>query len=289
MKQTIPQAHLAFIGGSGTFSLNFPEDLHFPGVVILEKDLVFDTPFGSSPPFLLFQLDGLNILTVKMHGRQRGISWGQSSQQVFWVLQKAGIAKVISEGGVGSVNHLLDLRDIVIPTDYIDNSVRRHVHLTEDYLCIMRQPICPSLRQVLLEHALANPLNRVFGRGTYVVTDGRHFESPAEIAIYRQWGADIVGQSLAPEVYLAREIGACYASINLVVNYGEGIVKPWEHKELRNIFFDDAFHFGQIILNALKEVDLSQECGCQSLRKPTLLRAENIGKGGNSSDAGPKD
>ncbi|MBZ4686413.1 MAG: hypothetical protein PWQ96_2153 [Clostridia bacterium] len=277
MLQRIPEATLAFIGGSGTFSLNFPEDLNFSDVIVLQKNLVFDTPFGNSPPFKLFEIAGNKILTMKMHGRQRGVSWAKSSQQVFWVLKQAGVKQIISEGGVGSVNHLLDLRDIVIPTDYIDHSVRRNVHLTEDYLCIMRQPICPYLHRVLLEQAQANPLNRVFSRGTYVVTDGRHFESPAETNLYYQWGADIVGQSLAPEVYLAREIGACYASINLVVNYGEGIVKPWEHKELKEIFFNDALKFGQIILNALREVDLSRDCSCRELRKPTLLREENIG------------
>ena len=43
-------------------------------------------------------------------------------------------------------------------------------------------------------------------------TDGRHFESPAEIAMLNGH-ADIVGQSICPEVYLAREIGACYAGL----------------------------------------------------------------------------
>ena len=42
--------------------------------------------------------------------------------------------------------------------------------------------------------------------------------------------ADIVGQSIAPEVYLAREIGACYAGLYFTVNYGEGIRKAWSHQ-----------------------------------------------------------
>ncbi len=110
------------------------------------------------------------------------------------------------------------------------------------------------------------------------MTDGRHFESAAEVNLFRQWGADVVGQTLCPEVYLAREMGACYAGIYLVVNYGEGVVKPWEHRELEEIFFAAAPAFGRIVLKALGRVTLDDDCGCADLRKPTLLRPENTGK-----------
>ena len=42
-----------------------------------------------------------------------------------------------------------------------------------------------------------------------------------------------------PEIYLAREIGACYANLSFVVNYGEGI-KVWSHNVMKDIFYDDA-------------------------------------------------
>lgn len=275
------KADIGFIGGSGTFSIHFPEDLSVEGYKVLQKDLRFETPYGPSPSFKLFALekDGRRILTVKMHGRMRGVSWGEASRRVFWVFREAGVKKVIAEGGVGSINHLLDLRDVVVPTDYIDFSLRRDVALTEDFLCIMRQAICPSLHRTLVEAAQHAPLNRVFDRGVYLVTEGCHFESPVETSVFRQWGADIVGQTLCPEVYLAREIGACYAGIYLVVNYGEGVVRPWEHRLLRDIFFQDAVAFGRIIWQALTNLVLEQNCGCPELRKPTLLREENIGRG----------
>ena len=83
--------------------------------------------------------------------------------------------------------------------------------------------------------------------------------------------ADIVGQSLAPEVYLAREIGACYANLSFVVNYGEGL-KLWSHEVMKDIFFDDAELIGKILLDALKNLDAEQSCQCRSLRKETLLK-----------------
>ena len=104
------------------------------------------------------------------------------------------------------------------------------------------------------------------------MTDGRHFESPAEISMM-QGHADIVGQSIAPEVYLAREIGACYAGLYFVVNYGEGVQKEWSHDTMKDIFYNDAPMIGEIILDTIRSVDAHErECECLGLRKETLLK-----------------
>jgi 5'-methylthioadenosine phosphorylase len=205
---------------------------------------------------------------------------------VFWVFQQAGVKKIFVEGGVGSINHLLELRDLVIPNDYIDNSMRKDVGLGGPYLLVMREAICPTQAAALTRSAremvrgtFENDRPRyVFDRGIYVNTDGRHFESPAEVQMFRTWHGDIVGQSICPEVYLAREIGACYAGIYMVVNYAEGIIKDWEHKDLSDIFYNESHTIGNILLNALASVDSNQEkCNCLSLRKATLLKeTDNI-------------
>jgi 5'-methylthioadenosine phosphorylase len=148
--------------------------------------------------------------------------------------------------------------------------MRKDVSLEGNHLLIMRQAICPHMRTYLLQAASARPLGRIFKRGVYVTTDGRHFESPAEIAMFTGHG-DIVGQSLCPEVYLAREIGACFAGLYTVVNYGEGVVTEWQHSELSRIFHEDAEKIAHIILDAIKVMDDEQTCGCADLRKPTLL------------------
>lgn len=276
MAQAIPRVPFAIIGGSSTFSIRFPEDLGRADVEVLADNLVFDTPYGESPPFKHVCYRDKEFLTCKMHGwRPPHVTRAAASQQVFWVFQQAGVKKIFAEGGVGSINHLLELRDLVIPHDYIDQSMRKDVGLGGPYLLIMRQPICPTQADALYEAAKARvaPLGRhVFKRGVYVNTDGRHFESPAEIQAFRMWGADIVGQSLCPEVYLAREIGACYAGLYMVVNYAEGIIKDWEHRDLADIFYNEAHTIGHILLDALDRIDARQSgCACPELRKPTLL------------------
>jgi 5'-methylthioadenosine phosphorylase len=206
-----------------------------------------------------------------MHGWRSGVSRSDASRQIFWLFREAGVKKILAEGGVGSVNHLLDLQDMVIASDYIDQSMRKDVGLEGHYLLIMRQALCPHLRDELIHAAEKRPLGRVFRRGVYAVTDGRHFESPAEVAMLKGH-ADIVGQSICPEVYLAREIGACFAGLYTVVNYGEGVVKDWEHDELSHIFYEDADKIGQILLDTISHMDDKQVCQCADLRKPTLLK-----------------
>ena len=268
----IPAASYAVVGGSGTLSSNFPANVTDKDVEILADNLRFITPYGESPAMRLFRVGGKRVLTVKMHGWRSGVTRADASRQVFWVFREAGVKRIISEGGVGTVNKLLDLRDFIIPDDYLDLSVRKDVMLDGRYLLVMRDALCPEMRQALIAATKKRFDGRVFIRGTYAVTDGRHFESPAEVAMMNGH-ADIVGQSICPEVYLAREIGACYAGLYFTVNYGEGIKEKWSHQDMADIFYDDAPMIGEIILETIRNVDADdRKCECLSLRKETLLK-----------------
>jgi 5'-methylthioadenosine phosphorylase len=135
-KKKIPKTNLAFIGGSSTLSINFPEDLKIPGVKVLDIK-VFPTPFGDSPEVKVFKIDGDIVLAVRMHGWRAGVSRADASKQVFWVLEQAGVDTILAEGGVGAIREDLDLRQFTIPDDYIDLSLRKDVHLSDKYLLIM--------------------------------------------------------------------------------------------------------------------------------------------------------
>lgn len=270
-EKIIPKADYAVVGGSGTLSSDFPVNVKAADVKIVGENLRFDTPYGESPAFRHFTVEDKHVLTVKMHGWRSGVTRADASRQVFWVFREAGVKRIISEGGVGTVNKLLDIRDFMVPDDYLDLSMRKDVMLDGRYLLVMRDALCPELRQALIEATQKRFNGRIFTRGTYAVTDGRHFESPAEVAMLNGH-ADIVGQSMCPEVYLAREIGACYAGLYFTVNYGEGIRK-WSHQDMADIFYDDAPMIGEIILETIRNVAASDKhCECLKLRKETLLK-----------------
>lgn len=272
-EQHIPRADFGVCGGSATLANPFPHGCGDQDVEVLAEDLVFDTPFGRSPAITHFRVmaeDGpREALSVRMHGWRRGVKRADASLQTFWVFAEAGVSKVISDGGVGSLNHLLDPRDVLVPNDFVDLTVRKDIYVRGDHLLIMRQPVCPSLHSMLYEQATKS-FTRVFPRGVYVVTDGPRFESVAEVEWLRSLG-DVVGQSFAPEVVLARDIGACFAGVYMVVNYGEGVVKEWEHAELKHIFTDESDTIARCVLATIRHADLSAPCPCLELRKPSLL------------------
>jgi len=270
----VPVARFGICGGSGSLSFAFPAALGDSRVTVLAEDLVFQTPFGRSPAFTHFRVEttsgSVDALSVKMHGWRRGVKRADASLQVFWVFHEAGVTKVLADGGVGSLNSLLDPRDIVVPDDFIDLSMKQDIYVRGDHLLIMRKPTCPDLTARLASGASAH-FDRVFARGTYLVTDGPRFESVAEVDYMKRLGGDIIGQSFAPEVFLSRDIGACYAGIYLVVNYGEGLIREWDHSELKAAFFEESATISQIIVDTIAEADLDAECGCMELRKPSLL------------------
>ena len=274
--QAIPTAKKAFIGGSSTHAINFPEALKLPGVKVLDKK-IFSTPFGDSPEFKILEISGDKVLVVGMHGWRAGTKRADASKQVFWVLERAGVDTILAEGGVGSIKEDLSLCHFIVPDDYIDLSMRKDVYLSDKYLLVMRDPICPDLANILTGTSSKIFPDRDVSRGVYAVTDGRHFESRAEVRMIRTLGGDVVGQSICPEVYLAREIGACYAGIYLIVNRAEGIGSDWSHAELKNIFYQEALNVGRIIIESLKKINPKRKrvCQCLKLRKKTLLKSHN--------------
>ena len=108
----IPRADFAIIGGSGTLSSNFPNK--FADVKILAETLFYSTPYGKSPAMKIFDVDGRKVLTCKMHGWRSGVTRADSSRQIFWIFREAD---------VGTVNHLLNPRDLMISNYYLDLSV----------------------------------------------------------------------------------------------------------------------------------------------------------------------
>lgn len=263
----------AIIGGSSTYAISFPASLESSAIRLLEENLIFETPFGESPPFVLFEIKAEKVLSCKMHGWRNGVARGRASQQLFWVFKEAGVQAILAEGGVGSLHENLNPGDLIVPHDYVDFSLRKGLSLGEDFLMIMRDALCPQLRAMLIAAALKKCQQQVVSKGIYAVTEGRHFESRAEIGLFSQWGLDVVGQSLAPEVYLAREIGACYAGIYLVVNHAEGIAGNWSHDKLKELFYSESKKIGGILVHAIENIMQSaKSCSCATLRKPTLLK-----------------
>lgn len=71
--------------------------------------------------------------------------------------------------------------------------------------------------------ALALDIDDTLQEGVYAQLPGPHFETPAEIRMLRQLGADLVGMSSAVEAIAARHLGAEVLGLSIVTNPASGL------------------------------------------------------------------
>jgi 5'-methylthioadenosine phosphorylase len=93
---------------------------------------------------------------------------------------------------------------------------------------------------------------KVYPKGTYVCTEGPRYETPAEIKAYRILGADVVGMTGVPEVFLTKELGIEYASIAIVTNWAAGMTDRIEHHTVLEIMHAAQEKAKPLILKAIE-------------------------------------
>ena len=80
---------------------------------------------------------------------------------------------------------------------------------------------------------LAREADPSLTEGVYAALPGPHYETPAEIAMLRTLGADLVGMSTVMEAIAARHLGAEVMALSLVTNLAAGMTgEPLSHDEV---------------------------------------------------------
>jgi len=210
---------LAVIGGTGLTEIK--------ELKVIKQETV-ETPYGSvSAPFMLGELAGTEIIFLARHGVGHTIPPHKINYRAnIWSLQKLGVTHVVGVAAVGGIHAQIPPEKIIIPEQIIDYTYgREHTFFAENLEHVTHidftRPYCDELRNILL--AAANGLNiNVFAGGTYAATQGPRLETAAEINRLQNDGCDIVGMTAMPEAALAKELGLCYASCALCVNWAAG-------------------------------------------------------------------
>src|SRR5215467_1926430 len=103
--------------------------------------------------------------------------------------------------------------------------------------------------------ALARTAEPRLGEGVYAALPGPHYETPAEIAMLRTLGADLVGMSTVLEAIAARHLGAEVLAFSLVTNLAAGLAEGGlDHGEVVAAGAEAAGRMGALLASILPQV-----------------------------------
>ncbi len=271
------------LGGSGAY--------HFPAERFgREKEKVhINTPFGQAAPIRILEIDGREVGFLSRHGET-----GYNVTAPFvnyraniYAAKELGVERILAWSGPGAIDPNRSPGDLVLPDDLIDLTRNRAstFYTNQGIGFIRMSPVfCPGIGEAFRKGL--SSLGRDFHEGgTYVCTEGPRLETPAEIRFMKGIGGDLVGMTLAPEAFLARELEICYAPLCYVTNYAEG-VRPLAYQkgvlfegtlpeEERHKVEETLARFPEIVVRTLSHLArLERDCPC----KDAMLRYRRRGE-----------
>lgn len=255
-----------------------------------KDEFQIDTPFGKSHLIRKYRHRNKEFYFLFRHGVS-----GYEITAPFvnyraniYSAKKLGVKRIISWTGPGAINKKYEIGDLVVPNDIIDFTKKRDYTFFENKglgFIRMNPCFCPSMRKSLV--SILESLNHPFHKeGVYVCTEGPRLETSAEIKFFRMISADMVGMTLVPEVFLARELEMCYASICYITNYAESDEIEYKEGELfegtlpeeKKKDVDKALSLLPEIIFKFFETEDNNCCIC----KKSMLRYKKAGKIGSN-------
>lgn len=98
-------------------------------------------------------------------------------------------------------------------------------------------------------------LNLLLREGVYLAVSGPSYETPAEITMCRQLGADAIGMSTVPEVIALKQMGARILGISCIVNMAAGILpQKLAHDKVLEVTARLKEPFGNFMLNLIERI-----------------------------------
>jgi purine-nucleoside phosphorylase len=152
------------------------------------------------------------------------------------VLGLMGIRRLIVTNAAGGIHPRFRPGDLMLIRDHISSFIPNPLIGPNDDDLGPRFPDMSeaySLRLRRMARRCAIRLKLPLREGVYVSVTGPSYESPAEIRMLKQAGADAVGMSTVPEVIVARHMGLECLGISSITNAAAGISKkPLSHMEV---------------------------------------------------------
>ncbi len=183
-----------------------------------------NTPFGQpSSPILVGELHGREVAFLARHGLHHGLLPGEINYRAnIWALKSIGVRTVIGVSAVGSLRQEIRPGDLSLPSQYIDftKGNRAATFFGRGMVAHIStaQPVCRATAALIcgVARSLGMPIHE---DKTYACVEGPRLGTRAESFFLRGAGADLVGMTNVPEVFLAAEAQVGYCTIALATDY----------------------------------------------------------------------
>lgn len=254
---------IAVIGGTGLYDPDLFQDA---------KEIEIDTPFGKTSELITIgSYAGKKVAFLPRHGAHHTIPPHKVNYRAnLWALKEIGASRVISPRAVGCLNPQMNIGDFVIIDQYLDFTKSRHYTLfdgPEVNHISQCEPLCPELRAITIEKAKELGIV-VHEKGTEICIDGPRYSTKAESLFYKDViHADTIGMTLVPECVIARELGLCFVSIDMITDYDswkngeEGVTAALVAESMKK----NAENIKKLLLELIKTVSVTEfECDCRN-------------------------
>ncbi len=225
--KTSLQPEIALVLGSGLGALG--EQLEEACAIPYEEIPHFarSTAPGHKGRLIIGRLKGKILLC--MQGRFHYYE-GYTMQQVTYpvrVMKALGIGTLILTNSCGGLNPDFDPGDLMVITDHINYmGANPLIGPNEDAFGTRFPDMTRAYSRdlVALAKATAKGMGITLHEGIYLGYSGPSFETPAEIRMFKQLGASVVGMSTVPEAIVASHCRMNLLAISCVTNLAAGIL-----------------------------------------------------------------
>lgn len=251
-----PDIGLVLGSGLGTF-----------GDVISDKTILeyenipnfpVSTVSGHAGRFITGKIEDKNV--IAMQGRVHYYE-GYSMDKVVMpirLMKLLGAKHLILTNAAGGINESFSPGTLMAINDHITSFVPSPLIGTNlDSLGERFPDMSEVYDRALLKtlHDTADKLDIKLEDGVYLQTTGPNYETPAEIKMYKLFGADAVGMSTACEAMAANHMGMKIAGISCITNMASGISKTaLNHNEVKETADMISEKFTKLIKNFIVNI-----------------------------------
>ena len=229
-----PRIAIVLGSGLGGFADEFEEAVGIPYEEI--PGFPRSTAQGHAGRLVIGTIDEVPVMA--MQGRVHFYE-GYSLEQVTFPIRTfklLGVKTLILTNASGGINVQLSQGALMVISDHLNLMGVNPLRGPNDDRFGPRFPdmsavYAPELQEIVIEEA--KTIGVEVRRGIYGALSGPSYETPSEIHLLRNLGADAVGMSTVPEAIVARHMGLEVLGVSCITNMAAGISdEPISHEEV---------------------------------------------------------